>query len=115
METNWYDKSYVCCYNNTDVFTEEENNLLTERDKLFVRDVLYRQDLLNIFYLETFDDALILSSVSRIFELVKNNIIIQTLIKSIVFLNEDELVRFMTLFSFERLHETHSIIKKCLS
>ena len=106
----WYDKNYVCCYNNEDVFTEEENNILTENDKTFVRDVLYRQDLLNIFCLENFEDEIILSSVSRIFELVKNEPTIRTLINSINEKEEDSLLMFMTLFSFENLHKNHPII-----
>jgi hypothetical protein len=105
----WYNKNYVCCYNNEDVFTKEENNILTENDKTFVRDVLYRQDLLNIFNLENFEDEIILSSVSRIFELVKNEQTIQTLINSINE-EEDSLLMFMTLFSFENLHKIHPLI-----
>jgi len=110
-ETKWYNTKYVCCYNKQDVFTEEENNLLTENDKTFVRDVLYRQDLLNIFNLDNFEDEIILSSVSRIFELVKHD---ETIQKLIINKEEDSFFTFMTLFSFENLYKTHLLICNCI-
>ena len=112
----WYDKDYICCYNNTDVFTEEEIKILTEDDKMFVRDALYRQDLLNIFCLEIFDDDKILFTVRRIFESVKNEKIIQTLIDSVqeIQFQEDNLLKFMSLFSYEHLYKTHQIISNLI-
>jgi hypothetical protein len=48
-----YNTSYICTYNDSDVFTEEDN--LNEKEKEFVLDCLYRNDILYIFHLEDFE------------------------------------------------------------
>lgn len=106
-----YDRNYICCYHNTDLFTEEEEQILTDYDKMFVRDALYRQDLLNIFCLESFDDELVLLSVKQIFELVKKEKIIQRLIEIGDYDDDDELLlKFMLLFSFDNLYKSHPLL-----
>ena len=48
-----YNTNYICKYNNH-VLSQEEQGKLSENDKYFVNDSLYRNDILNIFNLEEF-------------------------------------------------------------
>ena len=51
---NFYNTKYICTYNNSDVFLESELEILSEHEKTFVRDALYRRDICNIFNIVNF-------------------------------------------------------------
>jgi hypothetical protein len=51
-----YDTHVECTYH-SEVFLETDN--ITEREKTFIRNCLYRQEFLNIFTLEEYDDFVI--------------------------------------------------------
>lgn len=44
-----YNVDHVCRYHRGDLFTSEEHNVLTEDEQMYVRDVLYQEDLANAF------------------------------------------------------------------
>ena len=48
-----YDTHYTCVYNSPDVFLETDQVSNSERE--FILDVLYRQDILNIFNMEDYN------------------------------------------------------------
>ena len=47
-----YNTKYICTYNSDDIFLETD--LLTDEEKEFIRDELYREDLLNIFIMNEY-------------------------------------------------------------
>ena len=50
-----YNTKVICTYNTPDVFSVDDN--INEEEKGFVRDTLYRQELLNILGIEDFNDS----------------------------------------------------------
>jgi hypothetical protein len=50
-----YNTKIVCTYNDVDVFLETDD--INEKDKEFIRDALYRQELLNILGITEFNDV----------------------------------------------------------
>ena len=49
-----YNTTYSCTYNSSDIFLDTDK--VTDTDKEFVKNVLYRNDLLHIFNLEDFEN-----------------------------------------------------------
>ena len=60
-----YNTSYICKYNNN-ILSKEEEDKLNENEKYFVTDSLYRNDVLNIFRLEEFDEEKINNCINKI-------------------------------------------------
>jgi hypothetical protein len=83
------------------------------REKQFVRDALYRSDLLNIFFLEDFDDVKMNSLLIRVFEIIKDDSYMLEQMKKTS--KEDEpFTALIILFSFDYLNETHSYLSSKL-
>jgi hypothetical protein len=111
-----YNINYTCIYNKKDIFLKEEEETLSEYDKDDVRDELYRQDFLNIFGLEEYDDKLIDAEIAKLYERIKEcdyleNCIINAAVK---FLTEDKLIGLMVLHSFCYLDASHKCISEFL-
>ncbi len=49
-----YDTKFETRYHRDDVFLDTDN--VNEHEKCFIRDILYKEDLLNIFSIDHFDD-----------------------------------------------------------
>ena len=49
-----YDTKFECRYHKDDVFLETDN--VNDYEKTFIRDILYKEDLLNIFSIDYFND-----------------------------------------------------------
>lgn len=120
-----YNTEVVCTYQSSDVFLETDN--ISEKDKQFVRNCLYRQEFLNIFDLEEFDDKTINLKINDLYEKIKD-------CKELIYIIEKMLHKYyhtlevhlyeldehyiklglMTLFSYEYLHLSHSCISEFL-
>ena len=109
-----YNTKYVCGYNNSDIFLESELKILTNDEKNFVRDALYRRDLYNIFKIEDceFDDIIIELYINKIFSVIKNNIELRKCISKLgqQLFSSDLKVGLMLLFSFDYLYLAHPCI-----
>jgi hypothetical protein len=104
----WYNYNYTCCYKNTDIFTPEESAILDSREKQFVQDALYRIDLLNIFFLELFEEDKLNSLLSRVLEFIQDDSYMLEQMKKTN--TDDPLTALMILFSFDNLNETHAYL-----
>ena len=111
MET--YDTKYVCSYN-SNIFTEEEEKILSENDKVFVRDALYRQDFLNIFklYDTEFNDEIVEIYIKKIYKFIKNDSEFKICMAktSEKLLSSDLKLGLMILFSFDYLYLFHPCV-----
>lgn len=104
----WYNYNYTCCYKNNDIFTPEESAILDSREKQFVQDALYRSDLLNIFYLEDFEEDKLNSLMFKVWELIQDD---DFMLEKMNETKTDEpLTAMMILFSFDYLNETHAYL-----
>jgi hypothetical protein len=105
-----YNTKYICTYNDENVFNEDDK--VSESDKDFIRDALYRQDILNIFDLEEFDLININMNLKELHNKIKNNEDINTILKKYagIYLSEDTEFGLLLLFSFDFLHIFHPFI-----
>ena len=103
-----YNTQYRCSYNDDDVFLETDE--INDAEKTFIRSCIYRQDLLNIFDMEDFNESRLNRKICELYDSVKNKLepCIQKAAASIV--SEDPISGFMVLFSFDNLLYTHPCI-----
>ena len=106
-----YNTKHVCIYNTNTVFLPTDK--VNENEKLFIMNVLYRQDILNIFDIEEFDEKIINTCICELYEKVKTNEVIQQLMTILAkqFGLDEELTGLIIMYSFDYLHITH----KCMS
>jgi len=109
-----YDTKYICNYTNSNIFTEEEDNILNEHEKIFVRDALYRQDFLNIFklYDEEFNDEIVEIYIKKLYKFIKNDVEFKICMSKIAekLLSTNLKLGLMLLFSFDYLYLVHPCI-----
>lgn len=109
-----YNTTVVCTYKNADVFLKSDN--ISDTEKKFVRDVIYRQELLNIFGIEEFNDTEIVSIIHKLYGQIKGNQFIgecmHELSKKI--LNTEHEYGLMIMFSYDYMDVTHICISELL-
>jgi hypothetical protein len=108
----FYNTKYVCSYNDSDVFFESESVILSENEKIFVREALYRRDLCNIFNIQDqcFDEKIITPIICDLFKNINGEKFIKscmTKISNNFFYSSDLELGFMILFSFDYLYLAH--------
>ena len=118
---NLYNTIYDCQYMNPDVFKDWELEILSEEEQLFVRNLLYKQDMMFIFYQEEsefYADETIQESVGKLFEVVARASIPElnscmAKLASRVLSTQLEL-GFMMLYSYDYLDLVHPCIGELL-
>ena len=103
-----YDTSVVCTYMDDDVILESDG--VNDEEASFIRSCIYRQELLNIFCLEEFDDTEINKQVEILYEKVKECDAFKALLDK----EEDGLMGFIILYSYDFLYLTHPLICELL-
>ena len=109
-----YNTSVICTYNTSEVFLETDD--ITDDDKEFVRQTLYRQELLNILGIEDYDDEEINKVVHDAYERVKECCEIKKCIDKVLtyIMVPDEEIGFMLLLSYDYLYISHICISEFL-
>jgi hypothetical protein len=104
----------ICTYNTDEIF--EPTDKLTERDKEFVRDVIYRQELLNILELEDYNNAKIDNGFRKLYEKIKFYMPLQEIMRKLAgeVMSEDEEVGLIILFSYDFMYQSHKCISELL-
>ena len=88
------------------VFIETDN--VTESEKDFVRNCIYRQDLLNIFNLDNFDETVISEHLATIYDkLILHPDFYNCIKKVSSMIIVDEKMALLVLYSFDYLYLTH--------
>ena len=109
-----YDIEYACSYMDDDFFIETDE--INDAEKDFIRNCIYRQDLLNIFQLEIFDEHTINTNISKIYKKVNVN---DSFMKCILLIGQQHGLSndmsFLILFSFDYLYLTHKCIVELLN
>lgn len=113
--TQMYNSKYACRYHKDDVFLDTDE--VTDEEKEYVRNILYREDLLNIFYFQDNDlfkkfDAI----VYELHHIVKGHNGLRECMRmaSAKLISEDEELGLCILFSYNLMHWTHACISQYL-
>ena len=109
-----YNTKVVCTYNTSEVFLEEDN--ISEEEREFVRDVIYRQELLDILGIEKYNEKVIDKGIHELYEKVKENDFIKECMLKLTeqFMRTDADFGLMIMFSYDYLHLTHLCISEFL-
>ena len=103
-----YNILYECSYNKDTMVTNSYNL----EEKTEIQNMIYREDILNIFGLQNFDEEIINREIEIIYgelqDVTEISIISSKLAAS--FLSEDKLLGFSILFSFDFLYLIHPFI-----
>lgn len=104
-----YNTKVICSYNECDVFLEEENKILSEDEKGFMRDVIYRQELLNILGMDEYNEKEIDKCTHELYEKIKEQIFLKECMIKLAgnWLSTDEEFGLMILFSYDFMYVTH--------
>ena len=108
-----YPTHYECTYHLAEVFLETDR--VSQEEKTFIRNCIYRQDLLNLFDLEEFDEKIIQEEIDHLYEKIKNNPDFEYLLEKV---SSDYSLSprdaFLLLFSFDYMYATHLCLSDCL-
>ena len=109
-----YNTKVNITYNTSEVFLESDE--ITEDEKGFIRDTLYRQELLNIFGIEEYNEKKIDLSIHKLYKKIQNcNEFKDCMIKlASYFMSEEEELGLMILFSYDYMYLTHICISEYL-
>jgi hypothetical protein len=110
-----YNTSFLCTYNSPGVFLETDN--ITETEKDFIRDVIYRQEFLDIFEMEKYNDETIEVALKNLYEKIKESAMLKKCIKNAAnkFYSEDDKFGLVVLYSFEYMYLTHACVSEYLT
>ena len=109
-----YNTKIATTYNTSEVFLESDE--ISEDEKGFIRDTLYRQELLNILGMEQYNDKEMESAITELYQILKNcDELKKCMLKlSSYFMSEDEEFGLMILFSYDYMYLTHICISEYL-
>ena len=101
-----YDTNLSMTYHTSEVFLETDE--ITDDEKDFIRNCIYRQELVNLFNLEQFEPSQIYEEVRLVYDEIEFHDEFQYILEKVeekFFLPKEDC--FLLLFSFDYLHITH--------
>ena len=105
-----YNTNVVCTYNTPEVFLETDN--VTDGEKSFIRDTIYRQELLDIFEINDYNEFELNNRMLELYDKVKGFKWLQECMTKLAlnFISNDKEIGFAILFSYDYLFLTHICI-----
>lgn len=111
-----YDTKFECRYHRDDVFLETDK--VNNYEKTFIRDILYKEDLLNIFLIDYYDDDfdLFSSVISDLYNKIRDCLPLEECMKKMAakIMSEDLHVGLCILYSYDYMYITHKCVSEYL-
>jgi hypothetical protein len=109
-----YNTKITCTYNTNDIFLDTD--VITQEEKDFVRDALYRQELLNILGMEKYNEKEMDKSMNELYHKVKDNKELKECMIKLAghFMSLNEELGLMILFAYDYMYLTHICISEFL-
>jgi hypothetical protein len=109
-----YNTKFVCTYNTSEVFLDTDN--ISDAEKEFIRNTIYRQELLNILEMNDYNENDMNRAIHEIYNRVKD---CEDLKKCMLklsrhFMVDDEEFGLMLMFSYDYMYLTHICISEFL-
>ena len=107
-----YNTKVECTYNSDEIFLATDE--ITIEEKNFIRDVIYRQELLNILGLEDYKQDEIDNKIIMLYDKIKDcNELNECIVKlSRSYMSLDNTIGLIILFSYDYLYLTHDCLKE---
>jgi hypothetical protein len=106
-----YNTQYIARYNSPDVFLETD--IVNEKEKEYIRNILYKEDLLNIFDIDDCCEETMNKIILDIYDRIKDHEGLKECmdhVSSKFSITSEQEVGFILLFSFDYLYLTHICI-----
>jgi hypothetical protein len=109
-----YNTKIECTYNTSEIFLETDN--ITNDEEMFIRNVIYRQELLDIFGLEDFNELNINDAIEDLYELIKESEDLKMCFSNLAnkIFSNDKKSGFVLLFAFDYMYISHLCISEYL-
>ena len=107
-----YNTKFVCTYHTPEVFLDTDN--ITNEEKEFIRNTIYRQELLCVLGIEDYNEVEINTAMNEIYNKAKENDELKKCMNKLAgqFMRADEEIGLMFLFSYDYMHLTHICISE---
>jgi hypothetical protein len=105
-----YNTKYECRYNTDNIFLETD--IVTEDEKDFIRDVLYREDLMHIFYIEEYDSSSDFVFIAELYNLLYKCDELRECMRlaAAKIISENEEMGLCILYSYDFMYLTHKCV-----
>jgi hypothetical protein len=109
-----YNTKVVCTYNTSEIFIASDK--ITDDEKDFIRDTIYRQELLDILEMEDYNEKEMDRVIHDLYEKVKDNKELKECMLKLAgnFMSVDEEFGLMILFAYDYMYLTHNCISELL-
>ena len=105
-----YNTKVVCTYHLDDVFNEKDN--ISDKEKEFIRDAIYRQELLDILGIDEFNEDKMGKAFHELYLRIESFKELKECMQQMAarFLSEDVELGLMILFAYDYMYLTHACI-----
>ena len=109
-----YNTKVICTYNTPEVFLESDK--ITDEEKDFIRDTIYRQELLDILGMDDYNEKEMDRAIQELYEKVRDNKELkECMLKSAShFMSIDEDFGLMIMFAYDYMYLTHICVSELL-
>jgi hypothetical protein len=109
-----YNTKFICTYNTDEIFNHIDKINIDEKN--FVRDAIYRQELLEIFCMKEFDEMEMDRNLKILYNKIKNcNELKECMLKlSSFYMSTDEEIGLMILYAFDYMYISHLCVSEYL-
>ena len=111
-----YDTKFECRYHKEDVFLETDK--VNDYEKSFIRDILYKEDVLNIFSIDCFNDDfdIFSNAITELYNKIKECEPLTECMKKMAgkVMSEDLQTGLCILYSYDYMNITHKCVSEYL-
>jgi len=110
-----YNTKVVCTYHTDDIFLESYDNI-SQEERQFIQDAIYRQELLNILDIEDFNEIEMGEALHELYFRLQDCIELNECMSKLAgqFISEDKEIGLTILFSYDYMYLTHQCISEYL-
>lgn len=109
-----YNTQVICTYNTPEVFLVSDK--ITDEEKDFIRDTIYRQELLDILGMDDYNEKEMDRAIQELYEKIRDNKELkECMLKSAShFMSIDENFGLMIMFAYDYMYLTHICVSELL-
>ena len=110
-----YNTKVICTYHTDDIFIESDN--ISEHEKGFIREAIYRQELLDILGIDKYNEREMNNAIHELYIRVKDSKEIKECMHELskqFMINNDEELGLILLYSYDYLYISHICISEYL-
>ena len=109
-----YNTSVLCTYNTDEVFLETDE--ITEEERYFVREAIYRQEILDILGMDDYNEQEMLRAIHELYEKIYECTPLKECMLKLSehFMSNDAEFGLMMLFAYDYMYLTHICVSEYL-